>query len=66
MVFMLMIIGGVFVLLLAHEIYVQVTYPKLVMQEQKDASERLNQTFYKSFMPCIYDMRALHEAYEKD
>jgi len=39
--------------------------PKVVYQKAKDDSELRNKMFCKSFVPCIYDMRALHEAYEK-
>ena len=33
-------------------------------QAEKDGFVKLSTIFYKSFIPCIYDMRALSEAYE--
>lgn len=59
------VIVGIIIVSNWYELSVKSNLPRKIFQDEKDASERLNQIFYKNFIPCVYDMCALHEAYEK-
>lgn len=59
------VVVGIIVVANAYEIYLQKTLPRKVFQQNKDDFKLLSGLFYKCFIPCVYDMRALHEAYEK-
>ena len=64
-----MSILGVFIFIVIvtnmYDLYKKKSLPRKIFQQNKINSDELNRVFYKSFIPCIYDMRALSEAYEK-
>ena len=61
----IVVVAGIYGLVTAKMKFDEKYYPKKIFQAAKDNFERVNKKFYKYFVPCIYDMRALHEAYEK-